>query len=146
MLLSLVTSDQFPVAKTCRRSTPLSSTFTTSPARGVPFSGTPPFFLSRFSSRWVGHDELEFRPALVIVIHEDFEAAAQVFAGMLLELPAQFGGQAFGAVAAHDREGVGVLGDVVGQDVAGFEPGRRLLPADHAGEREQIRQVSVLTI
>jgi hypothetical protein len=25
---------------------------------------------------------------------------------------------------------VGVLGDVVGQDVAGFEPGRRLLPAD----------------
>ena len=98
------------------------------PRRGVPFSGTPPFFLSRFSSRCVGHDELEFRPALVIVIHEDFEAAAQVFAGMLLELPAQFGGQAFGAVAAHDREGVGVLGDVVGQDVAGFELGRRLLP------------------
>lgn len=98
-----------------------------------------PLFLSRFSSRrWFGDGELEFGPAFVVVIDEDFETAAQVFAGMLLELAAQLGGQSFGRIAAHDWEGVGVLGDIVGQDVTGFEPGIGLGLADHAGEREQI--------
>jgi hypothetical protein len=49
------------------------------PGKGRTIFRYAPFFLSRFSSRGVGHDELEFRPALVIVIHEDFEAAAQVW-------------------------------------------------------------------
>lgn len=123
-----------PVAKTC--SFPPHSPH---PPQGRTIFRYAPFFRKPLlSCRWFGDGELEFRAALVVVMHQDFEAAAQVFAGMLLELAAQFSGQAFGRIAAHDRESVGVLGDIVLQYVTGFEPGRRLLPADHAGEREQI--------